>query len=439
MLSRISIPRLIVLGFAAVILLGTLLLKLPVSTPGGISWLDAFFESASAVTVTGLQVLTPARDFTPFGQAVLMVLIQAGGLGIMTVTTLGALLVGQRVGFRNLMIVREELQSPGQPLNILRLIGNIALITVAAEIVGALLLAADFLYRGFGVTRAAGFAIFHAVSAFCNAGFDVFDRGVTYYAGDVTVNLVFVALILLGGLGFPVLVNLYSYRRVRYLTLHSKLVLSATAVLVVIGILGVAALEWSNPQTLGGEPFGARILEAIFQGVTPRTAGFATVNYSDMRDSTILMQIVLMFIGSAPASTGGGIKVTTVAFIYLILLSQIRGHEEVSAFRRQIPRSLISRTLVVLTLASALVIAGSIALVASDDLNLQTALFEVTSALGTVGLSLGHTPTLSVFGKLLLIFLMFVGRLGPITLILALSERPRRRRYTYPEEEIAIG
>ncbi len=438
MFPRLSAPRLIVLGFASFILLGTLLLKLPISSYG-ISWLDAFFEATSAVTVTGLQVVTPATDFTPFGQAVLVMLIQVGGIGIMTAATLGALLVGRRIGLRSLFLVREELQSPGNPRSVLRLIGQIALITVALEFAGAIFLAADFARRGFDLPSAVGYAIFHAVSAFCNAGFDIFERGVPFYDGDPVVNLVFVALIILGGLGFPVLMNLYSYRRVGHLTLHSKLVLTTYAVLVLVGIASVAALEWTNPRTLGGEPLGTRILESIFQGVTPRTAGFATVDYVDMRDSTVLMQVVLMFIGAAPASTGGGIKVTTLVFIYLILLSQVRGEQEVSAFRRRIPGSLIAKTLSVLSLASVVVVAGSIVLVASDDLSFQVALFEVTSAFGTVGLSLGPTPDLSPFGKLLVAFVMFVGRLGPITLVVALSERHRTKRYTYPEEEIAIG
>jgi trk system potassium uptake protein TrkH len=282
------------------------------------------------------------------------------------------------------------------------------------------------------------YAIFHAVSAFCNAGFDIFERGVHHYAGDPVVNLVFVALIVMGGLGFPVLVNLYYYRRSGHLTLHSKLVLVTYAIFVMVGIVSVALLEWTNPHTLGGAPIGTRLLESLFQGVTPRTAGFATVNYSDMHDSTVLMQIILMFIGTAPASTGG-IKVTTLAFIYLILLCQVRRETEVSVFRRRIPPTLVAKTLSVLALASVLVIAGSIALVASEGLPLQVAMFEVTSALGTVGLSLGPTPDLSPFGKLLIIFLMFVGRLGPITLILALSQRSRPKGYAYPQEEIAIG
>jgi trk system potassium uptake protein TrkH len=324
-------------------------------------------------------------------------------------------------------------------LSILRLLGQVALITVAAELFGALFLAADFLARGFGLAGATGYAVFHSVSAFCNAGFDIFERGVTYYDGDVVFNIVFVVLIILGGLGFPVLVNLYSYPKVRYLTLHSKLVLAPTATLIAVGVVSVALLEWTNPQTLGGEPLGTKLLESLFQGVTPRTAGFSTVEYSELRDSTLLIQIVLMFIGVAPASTGGGIKVTTLAFVYLILLSQLRGEEEVTAFRRRIPRQLIAKALSLVSLAVVLAVLSSIALVVSDGLSLQVALFDVTSALSTVGLSLGDLPNLSPFGKLLLVFLMFVGRLGPITLILALGQRQQRRRHTYPEEEIAIG
>lgn len=438
---KLSAPRLIFLGFAAFIALGTLLLKLPTSTPdtAGISWLDAFFTSASAVTVTGLQVVPAATAFSPFGQAIIAGLVQVGGIGIMTATTVGALLLGGRVGFRHLLVVRQELQSPGSPRSVLRLVGQIALITILLELVAAAILAAHFLGRGFEPGRAAGYALFHSISAFCNAGFDVFGRGMARYDSDVVVNLVFVALIILGGLGFPVLVNLYSYRRVGYLTLHSKLVLVPTAALVALGVLGVAALEWTNPATLGGERFGTKVLESVFQGVTPRTAGFATVDYAELRDSTVLLQIALMFVGAAPASTGGGIKVTTVAFIFLILASQMRGEEEVYAFRRRIPRALIAKALSVLALAIVIQLVGTVALVASDGLALREALFEVTSALGTVGLSLGPTPELSPFGKLLLVVLMFVGRLGPITLVLALAARSRRRRHSYPEEEIAIG
>ncbi len=435
-----SAPRLILLGFAGFTLIGTVLLKLPMSHYGGISWLDAFFESTSAVTVTGLQVVTPAEDFTPFGQGVLVFLMQVGGLGIMTVTTLGILVIGQRLGYRELLIVREEMESPGRPRHILRLVGQVALVTLAIEAVGLVLFAADFLFRGWGLAKALGYAVFHSVSAFCNAGFDIFEQGESAYAGDWMINLAFVFLIITGGLGFPVLVNLYRYPSIRRLSLHSKLVLIVTAVLLVVGILSVAALEWTNPATLGGDPLGTKVLKSIFQGTTPRTAGFSTVEYTDLRESTLATQVALMFIGVGPASTGGGIKVTTVAIIFLIFLSQVRGEEQVSAFGRRIPQSLIAKALSVVALAALLVVVGTVALLISDDVPFLPTTFEVVSAFGTVGLSVGDvSKDFSPFGQLVLAFIMFAGRVGPITVILALTERTRLKRYTYPEEEIAIG
>ena len=237
--------------------------------------------------------------------------------------------------------------------------------------------------------------------------------------------------------------NLYYYRRIRRLTLQSKLVLITTAVLLVAGVLSVAALEWTNPRTLGGEPLGTKVLMSLFQGVTPRTAGFSTVTYADMRDPTLAVQVALMFIGTAPVSTGGGIKVTTLALIWLILLTQVRGQEEVSAFGRRIPRSLIAKSLTVLSLSVLLVSGASLALMISDEVPFLTSLFEVTSAFGTVGLSLGPgyglATELSPFGRILLALVMFAGRVGPITLVVALSERSKPRHYSYPEEDIAIG
>ncbi len=441
MFPRLSAPRLIVLAFAALVLIGTLLLKIPAAN-NGISWMDAFFESVSAVTVTGLQAVVPAEDFTPLGQAILAGLIQLGGLGIMTLATVGALMIGRRMGFRDLLVVREELASPDSPRNVLRLVGQVALITILVEAVGVVILTVRFAVAGHGV-GSLGLGLFHSIAAFCNAGFDIFEGGMATYAGDWTVNLTLIYLIIAGGLGFPVLVNLYYYRRVRRLTLQSKLVLITSAVLLVVGVLSVALLEWTNPRTLGGEPLGTKVLMSLFQGVSPRTAGFATVTYSEMHDPTLMVQMALMFIGTAPVSTGGGIKVTTVALLFLILLSQVRGHEDISAFGRRIPRSLIAKSVTVMTLSTLLVVGAALALMISAEVSLLTSLFEITSAFGTVGLSLGPgyglATELGPFGKILLALVMFAGRVGPITLAVALSERNKPRRYSYPEEEIAIG
>jgi len=436
---RLSAPRLIALGFAVFMGLGTLLLKLPASTQDGISWIDALFISVSAASVTGLSSVDYSETFTTFGSTVVMVLMQVGGLGIMVLATLGALLIGQRVGFRSLLTVREELGSADSPRNVFRLLGQIAAITFLVEALGAAFLVISFLRHGLGYAESLFQAVFHAIAAFCNSGFTALPDGdLTAYAGDPIVNLVFVALIILGGLGFPVLVNIYFYRKMRRLTLHSKLVLVTSAILIAIGVLSVALLEWTNPATLGGEPVGTRLWMSLFQGVTPRTAGFATVDYEQMNESSLFVQIGLMFVGAAPASTGGGVRVTTVALLVLVVLALARGQEEVSAFGRQVPRRLIQKALAVLSISALVVIAATLALMVSDGLRLVPAIFEVTSAFGTVGLSLNVSQELSTFAKLVIIGVMFFGRVGPITLILALSAR-KPKGYVYPQEDIAVG
>jgi trk system potassium uptake protein TrkH len=437
--SRLSAPQLIVLAFAGVVVLGTFLLKWSLSTTGELPWIDAFFLSVSSVCVTGLSPVNVSEALTPFGQGVLALLVQVGGLGIMTAATVGALLVRSKLGFRHLLTVREELGSPDAPRNVLRLIGQVALVTVAVELAGAILIAVRFATDGMGILAAVGHGAFHAVTAFCNAGFTTLGNGLYPYAGDWVVVGTFSVLIVAGGLGFPVLVNLYHYPTDHHLTLHAKLVLVTSAVLLVVGVVSFAALEWSNPASLGREGLSDRLALSVFQGVTPRTAGFQTVDYEALRDPTLLIQGLLMFIGTAPVSTGGGIKVTTVALVFLLIVVQVRGEEDVSAYGRRIPRRLVSEALVLLSLAVVLVVVASIALMVSDGLRLLPALFEVVSAFGTVGLSLNVTPELSAFGKILIAAVMFAGRVGTVTLILALGERNKPRRYKYPEEEIAIG
>ncbi|MEJ7816569.1 MAG: potassium transporter TrkG, partial [Rubrobacter sp.] len=405
-----------------------------------ISWVDALFVSVSAASVTGLSSVDYPATFTTFGSTVVMLLIQVGGLGIMTLTTLAALLIGRRVGFRNLIAAREELGSIDSPRNTSRLLGQIAGITLLVEAAGAVFLTISFVRGGLGYGEALFQGVFHAVMAFCNSGFATLPDGdLAPYAGDPAANLALVALIILGGLGFPVLVNLYYYRRMRRLTLHSKLVLITTAALIVIGVVSVALLEWTNPATLGGEPVGTRLWMSLLQGVTPRTAGFSTVDYSLMRESTLFLQVALMFIGTAPASTGGGVRVTTLALLVLVVVALARGQEEVSAFGRGIPRRLVQKALAVLSGSALLVIVATLAVMVSDGLALLPAIFEVTSAFGTVGLSMNVSQELSTFAKLVVIGVMFLGRVGTVTLILALSARQKRKGYTYPQEDIAIG
>ena len=437
---RFSTPRLIVYGFLALMALGTLLLKLPASTEAGISWLDALFVSVSCGSVTGLSTVTIPTTFTPFGQVVMMVLVQLGGLGIMTVTTIAALLVGQRVGFRGLLAVREEMDNADSLRNTLRLLAQIAAITFAVELVGAVVLGAGFFRRGMDVGESAFQGVFHSIMAFCNAGFTILPgEGLPPYAGDWLIVGAFVAVITLGGLGFPVLVDLQRYRENRRLSVHSRVVLITSGALVAIGVLSVALMEWTNPATLGGETISTRAAMSVFQGVTPRTAGFATVDYAEMRDPTLVVQTLLMFIGTAPTSTGGGVKVTTVALVFLIVASQVRGQDRITLFWRELPRSLVAKALAVLALSTVLIVLGTLTIMVSDGLKLLPALFEITSAFGTTGLSLDVTPNLSGFGKVLVAAVMFLGRVGPITFIIAMTARQRPPRYKYPQEDIAIG
>jgi trk system potassium uptake protein len=421
-------------------LVGTGLLKLPASVRGEISWMDAFFTSVSAVSVTGLATVDIPGTFTTFGQSVMIMLVQVGGLGIMTLTTLGALLVGRRVGFKDVLAVREEMGNVDSPRSTLRLVGQIAAITLFVELVGAVVLAVGFFRGGLDAASAAFYGVFHAIAAFCNAGFVALPSGDIFkYAGDAVVILPLALLIIIGGLGFPVMVELSRYRRTRRLTVHSRIVLITSGILLLIGVASVGALEWTNPGTLGGNPLGTKLWMSFFQGVTPRTAGFQTVAYPEMREPTLVIQAALMFIGAAPTSTGGGVRITTIALLALVLLAQYRGAEEVSVFNRRLPRGLVQKAFAVLSLSTLLVLTATFALMISDGLSLLPALFEVTSAFGTVGLTLDVTPGLSTFGKFLVIGVMFLGRVGPITLVLALALRHRPRTYTYPEEDIAIG
>jgi trk system potassium uptake protein TrkH len=437
---RLSTPRLIVVGFLALMALGTVLLKLPVSTERGISWVDAMFVSVSAGSVTGLSTVDFPVTFTTFGAVVVMVLVQLGGLGIMTVTTMAALFVGQRVGFRNLIAVRESIESVDSPRNVLRLLLHIARITFAVELLAAVALSVAFIRRGMAPSEGVFQGVFHAIMSFCNAGLVNLESGSFIpYAGNWLVVGTLAIAIILGGLGFPVLVDLYRYRTDRRLTIHSRLVLITSAVLLCVGIASVAAMEWSNADTLGGQPLSTRLAMSVFQGVTARTAGFFTVSYPEMRDPTLVVQTLLMFVGTAPTSTGGGIKVTTLAVVFLIIVSQVRGQDRITLFWRTLPRSLVAKALAVLALASLLVFVCTLALMVSDGLEFLPALFEVTSAFGTVGLSLDVTPNLSTFGKILISVVMFLGRVGPITFVVALAIRQRTPKYKYPEEEVAIG
>lgn len=435
------------LGFSVVILTGTLLLMLPIASTGErLPFLSALFTATSATCVTGLIVVDTGAALTVFGQAVVLLLIQIGGLGFMTMAALLFITMGKRISLRERLTIAEAL-SAGRLQGVLGLVLKAVKITFAIELTGALLLMFRFI-PDYGVGRGIWFSIFHAVSAFCNAGFDVFgtNASLTGYAGDVLVNVVIMALIVLGGLGFAVVAQLAPQRRRAPLTLHAKLALSATAVMLFLGFVLFTALEWDNPKTLGAMPYGERLLAGMFQSVTTRTAGFDTMGQSGMREITKFISTLFMSVGAAPAGTGGGIKVTTMALVFLSVKSVLRSNEDVEVFSRRVSRTTVRRAQTIMLVYLCMILLFTI-LIDIIELNSPASAFslvdegyEVASAFGTVGLTAGVTALASPPSLVLLIIGMFLGRVGPLTMMLALTGRQAKRSgIQYPERDVLVG
>ena len=431
-------------GFAVIILIGSLLLTLPVSSATGtrVGWFDALFTSTSAVCVTGLVAVDTGTAYSRFGHAVLLVLIQTGGLGFMTFATLILRLLGKRLTLRERAVVRESLNEERMG-GLVQMIQWVVLSTFTVEAVGALLLAIRFVPK-FGWGDGLFYSVFHSVSAFCNAGFDLFGgfASLTGYRGDILVNLTVIALVVLGGLGFAVLHDLFVQRRLDRLRLHTKIVLSAYGALFLVGFLFTLAVEWRNPATLGGLPFDEKLLAAMFQSVTLRTAGFNTIDQAEMMPATKLVNCVLMLIGAAPASTGGGVKVTTFAVLALLVRMVARGEISISVFHRRLERTLVQRAVAIMTIAVAIVFADVIALsLLEPGADILDIAYECASAMGTVGISALGTPSLKLASKIFILITMYLGRIGPLTmaLLLANKQAAMRESYRYPEDRVMIG
>ncbi|OWR30496.1 Trk family potassium uptake protein [Saccharibacillus sp. O23] len=438
---RFAPPQILAIGYATMVLLGTLLLMLPVSSASGKSMpaIDAFFTATSAVCVTGLVVVDTGTFFTSFGQTVILTLIQVGGLGFMTMATLFALVFQRRISLRDRLLLQEAMNQ-GSVEGIVRLIRRVLYYSLAIETAGALLFTLRLSFdMPFG--RALYFGVFHSVSFFNNAGFDIFGhfRSLTQYTDDPIMNLTSIALIVLGGLGFIVLSDLADLPRKKKLSLHSKIVLSTTAVLLALGAVVILIFEGSNPGTLGNLGWGGKFWGALLQSTTPRTAGINSVDLTALHQATQFLLLILMFIGASPGSTGGGIKTTTFAVTIGAMVTMMRGREDVVFFRARIGRDRILKALTIILLSLALVIAVAMILSATEDHDFMLVLFETMSAFGTVGLSLGLTPELSTFGKILIALTMFAGRVGLLTLVYALKPKKNFEKYRYPEGKIIIG
>jgi trk system potassium uptake protein TrkH len=433
--------RVLVLGFAVVILLGALLLTLPRATQDGLGlpFLNAAFTATSAVCVTGLVVVDTGTTFTLFGQWVILFLIQVGGLGFMTFATLFAMILGKRITLKERLLLQEALNQVSVE-GVVRLTKSVLQISFAIEAIGALILTLRW-YPDFGWSKALYYGVFHSISAFNNAGFDLFGNfsSLTAFVGDPIINITIMLLIICGGLGFIVLAELLLEPRKKF-RLHTKIVLQVSGALILLGTVLILSMEFTNPETLGPLPLGTKVLAAFFQAVSPRTAGFNTINLAGMYDTTLLSMIVFMFIGASPGSTGGGIKTTTFIAIILSVLSTYRSDPHVVLERRTIPKDVIQKAWAITTSAAFLIFLIVSILSLTEKSDFLTVLFEVTSAFGTVGLSLGITPTLSVVGKMAIILTMFIGRVGPLTLAFVLSQKKNKQAHIkYPDERIMIG
>ncbi len=436
---RIDIPPPAVLAllYAALIALGALLLMLPFAARVPVSLGGALFTATSATTVTGLAVLDTGTSFTAFGQAVILALIQLGGLGIMTFTVLLLAMLGVPVGMPHRIFLREDLNQTSVA-DLLRLVRVILRVVLACEIAGAALLAPVFVPE-FGWGAGLWYALFHAVSAFNNAGFALFPDSLSRFATSPLVNLVVPGLLIVGGIGYSVLADLHAVRRWRGLTLHSKLMLVGTTALLIGSTAIFAALEWRNPGTLGRfDSVGNKLVASWFQAATTRTAGFNTLDIAALHDSTSLMFMALMLIGGGSTSTAGGIKVTTFIVLLLATLSFFRRRATVHAFGRSLEHQDVLKVLALTVLTLSLVFFATFLVSITHDGAFLDMAFEVASALGTVGLSRGATGELDGWGRVVIGILMFIGRVGPLTLGFVLAARvPPRVRY--PSGTVFLG
>ena len=432
----------VVLGFAGVSLLGALLLRLPIATePGeGTSFVTAWFTSTSAVCVTGLNVVDPGTHWSTFGEVVIMGLIQVGGFGIIALSSLLVAVLARRLGLRHRLIAVAETGAIDMS-DVRRLLFQVAKLTAVFEISVATLLAFRFASEyDASVHRAAYLGLFHSVSSFNNAGFGLYADNLVSFQRDPMILLLIAANIIIGGLGLPVWSQIGRHRvDTHAYSLHAKLTVTTTAALLLGGFALFAWFEWTNPATLGNLNWWDSLTNSFFASVTPRTAGFNSVDVAALREPSRLLTEVLMFIGGGSASTAGGIKVTTFAVLGWVMWAEARGDPDVVVFERRIPQEVQRQALTVALLAIGVVIGSTMVLVSTSSLPRSDLMFEVISALGTVGLSANLTPLLSVTSQLVIIALMLIGRVGPITLFAALVLRQHDRLYRHPEERPIIG
>ncbi|MFO7611270.1 MAG: TrkH family potassium uptake protein [Clostridia bacterium] len=433
----------IVMAFFLAILTGTLLLSMPFATkaPGGIGAANALFTATSAVCVTGLVVADTASTWTAFGQTVILILIQIGGLGIMTAASMFSLILGRRIGLKERLNIQESLNEFNLQ-GVVKMFKYILIATFSIEAVGTVLLAIRFI-PDFGFWSGLARSVFHSISAFCNAGFDIMGTtaapyvSLTGYNGSALVMFTISIMFIIGGMGFVVWKDLASIKKFRDFMLHTKIVLIMTGILLVSGTILLFIFEYGN--TLEGMGFIQKIGNSFFHAATPRTAGFNTLPVEGMRPQSQLLTMILMFIGAAPGSTAGGIKVTTFVIVFFSILTYMKGGEDVNLLKRRINPAIVRKALAIFFVSITLVFTTTFVLLFSNAGTFIECIFEAVSAFGTVGLSTGITPALPLAGKIAITITMFVGRVGPLALAVTLTTHVQKKPYSYPEGKIAVG
>lgn len=442
---HIATTQMVALMFAAIILLGALLLTLPAASRDGVSCglRPALFTATSATCVTGLVLYDTWSQWSGFGQVVILCLIQIGGLGFMSVATLLIFLLRRKIGLQQRLMIAQSL-SVNDIKGVVRLQKLVLTGSFSVEAVGAIILTLRF-WPEYGFTRALRWGIFHSVSAFCNAGFDIFGaiapgQSLIEFNADPVVLLTLSALIIIGGLGFLVWENIARKRSLRKFSVYTKLVLLITAALLAIGWAGTCLLEWNNPETLGGMTVGEKLLNGFFQSATLRTAGFAAIDQAKLTESGKAFSSVLMFIGGSSGSTAGGIKTATAGVLLISLWAGLRGRDQVVLRRRTIPQARVLNAMTLTLVVTCLFLAGSIALTLADGVPYLAAAFEVASAMGTVGLTMGITTGLSPLSQGIIIAMMFLGRVGVLSFSIAFLIRDRgENKIRYPSVDVMIG
>lgn len=440
-------PQSLLIIFAAIILIGAALLCLPVASRNGesVGFIDALFTATSATCVTGLIVVDTFNHWTLFGQLVIISLIQTGGLGFMTIATLFSLVTKRAINYNERLFIQESL-NVDTASGIIRMTKHIIIGTFIIELAGALMYSFVFIPE-FGLGMGIYKSVFTAISAFCNAGFDLMGNygdfsNMMPFADNVHINITTMALILIGGIGFVVWEEILKHKRHQRFSLHTKIVLIMTVILFVTGTVMFLSFEYHNPETIGGLTFGNKLLKSMFQSVTLRTAGFNTVDINSLTETSKFFSVILMFIGACPGSTGGGIKVTTVFVLGAVLHNVINGRNDIVAFKRTISYNTVMRSIAILFIGLIVVTVGSIILSFNQDAPFIDVLFETVSAFGTVGITTGLTEKLNVISKLTLIVIMYFGRVGVLTVAFIFARKTKSggiNRVKYPDGRIMVG